>query len=94
LAWWVPGTRDVVPALDALPAEENEDDDITRAVLAALEKDPSVDATQVRVQTRSNVVTLSGLVWSEAERSLAENDAWYVFHVGDVVNELRVAELG
>jgi osmotically-inducible protein OsmY len=94
LSWWVPGTRDVVPALGGLPSEEDEDDAVTAAVISALDKDPSVDATQVRVRTRSNVVTLSGLVWSEAERSQAENDAWYVFQVADVVNELTVALLG
>jgi osmotically-inducible protein OsmY len=94
LSWWVPGTRDVVPALDGSHSEEDEDDAVTAAVLLALDKDPSIDATQVRARTRSNVVTLSGLVWSEAERRLAENDAWYVFQVADVVNELQVALLG
>lgn len=92
LAWWVPGTRDVVDGLGVLSTEQDNDDEITDAVRIALEKDPFVDAGQIRVRTKNDVVTLSGLVWSAAEREMAENDAWYVFRVADVVNDLRVAK--
>lgn len=92
LSWWVPGTRDVVSELAVAADDRDTDDDITAALRTALEKDPIVDASQVQVETVDRVVTLRGLVWSEDERTMAENDAWYVFHVVDVVNALRVAE--
>ena len=40
--------------------------------------------------TRRGVVTLAGAVPREAERKLAEDDAWYVFGVERVVNRLGV----
>jgi osmotically-inducible protein OsmY len=94
LAWWVPGTRDVVDALGVAMGAPDDDAEITAAVHTALEKDPSLDAEQIRVVTEQGVVTLSGLVWSRHEREIAENDAWFVFGVADVVNALQVAELG
>jgi osmotically-inducible protein OsmY len=90
LAWWVPGTRDVVNGLDVSAPEEDSDDEITDAVRIALEKDPFVDASQVRVTTRNSVVTLDGIVPKEAEREIAEFDAWYVFGVDRVENRIEV----
>lgn len=90
LAWWVPGTRDVVNGLDVSAPEEDRDDEITDAVRIALEKDPFVDASQVRVTTRNSVVTLDGVVPKEAEREMAEFDAWYVFGVDRVENRIEV----
>jgi osmotically-inducible protein OsmY len=92
LAWWVPGTRDVVDGLGVLAQERDNDEEISAAVRTALEKDPFVDASQIRVHTIASGVTLAGLVWSRAERRAAENDAWCVFGVADVVSDLRVAE--
>ena len=37
-------------------------------------------------------VTLEKLVKSEAQRQMAESDAWYVFRVDRVVNLLQAAE--
>lgn len=93
LAWWVPGTRDVIDGVRAPFSRQDDDDEVTDAVRTALEKDPFVDASQIQVETKNNVVRLQGLVWSAAERETAENDAWYVFRVSDVVNNLRVAKL-
>ena len=90
LAWWVPGSRDVINGLAEFPAEEDSDDEITDAVRIALEKDPFVNASQVRVETRRSVVTLRGQVPAESEKNMAEADAWYVFGVDGVVNELEV----
>jgi osmotically-inducible protein OsmY len=94
LAWWVPGTEDVIQAFGVLGAgaDADDDDEITASVCTALEKDPFIARGQTQVQTQAKVVTLSGLVWSEQERRMAENDAWYVDGVADVVNALRVAE--
>ena len=90
LAWWVPGSRDVINGLAETPPEEDNDDEITDAVRIALEKDPFVNAGQVRVVTRDSVVTLRGQVPTDSERDMAEADAWYVFGVNGVINELEV----
>ena len=90
LAWWVPGSRDVVNGLGVEPVEEDSDEEITEAVRVALEKDPFVDAAQIRVSTVSRVVTLAGLVPTDAEREMAEFDAWYVFGVDRVISRIAV----
>jgi osmotically-inducible protein OsmY len=90
LAWWVPGSRDVINGLGVTPPEEDNDGAITDAVRIALEKDPFVNAEQIRVGTCHSVVTLTGLVPAESEREMAEFDAWYVFGVDNVINKISV----
>lgn len=90
LAWWIPGSRDVVNGLGVTPPEEDNDEAIVDAVRTALEKDPFVNAEQICVEAVSSVVVLTGLVASEAERDMAEHDAWYIFGVDDVVNSIAV----
>jgi len=90
LAWWVPGSRDVVNGLGVTPPEDDSDDEIADAVRIVLEKDPFVDAGQIRVGVRRSIVTLTGLVPSEPEREMAEFDAWYVFGVDGVENRIEV----
>lgn len=43
LAWWVP---------EEVPAQEDNDDEVTDAVRLTLEKDPFVDATKIRVTSQ------------------------------------------
>ncbi|HBK04474.1 MAG TPA: transporter [Acetobacteraceae bacterium] len=88
LAWWVPGSHDVINGIGVTPPEQDSEAAITDAVLQVLEKDPFVDAESIHVYTRRAVVTLEGTVPREAERKLAEDDAWYVFGVDKVVNRL------
>ena len=90
LAWWVPGSRDVLNCLEVVPPEEDNDDEITDAVKIILDKDPFVDDVQILVVTRNRVVTLEGAVRSEGEKDMAEFDAWFVFGVDKVVNNLQV----
>jgi osmotically-inducible protein OsmY len=90
LAWWVPGSRDVVNGLGVTPPEEDNDAEITDAVRLVLEKDPFVNPDQIRVTTNNATVTLDGLVPTASERDMAEHDAWYVFGVEDVVNRIAV----
>jgi osmotically-inducible protein OsmY len=90
LAWWVPGSRDVVNGLEVVPPEADNEGEISDAVLLALEKDPLVDADQIWVGTRGAVVTLGGVVPSEPQREVAEHDAWCVFGVDEVVNRIAV----
>jgi osmotically-inducible protein OsmY len=89
LAWWVPGSRDVINGLAVEPPEEDSDDEVTDAVRLVLEKDRFVEADQIRVRTQDRVVTLEGLVPSTTIRDMAEFDAWYVFGVDRVVNMLQ-----
>jgi len=92
LAWWVPGSRDVINGLGVEPPEEDSDEEITDAVRIVLEKNPLVNADQITVSTRQAVVTLEGLVLNQAQKHLAEFDAWYVFGVDKVVNHLKIRE--
>jgi osmotically-inducible protein OsmY len=71
-----------------LPAEIDDDDKVTEAVQLALEKDPFINATKIRVSTRDWTVTLEGLVANEAMQLRAVRDSWYVAGVKNVVNKL------
>jgi osmotically-inducible protein OsmY len=90
LAWWVPGSRDVINGIAVTPPEELGSDIIAEAVRTALEKDPFVDASQVRIGVKRGDVTLSGIVPTPTEREMAEFDAWYVFGVDRVTNKIEV----
>jgi osmotically-inducible protein OsmY len=92
LAWWVPGCRDVVDALEVLPPEQDNDDEVTDALTLVLEMDPTIpNPGQIRVNTRDYVVTLEGLVGTETEKNRAEQDAWCLFGVDRVINHLAVS---
>jgi osmotically-inducible protein OsmY len=92
LAWWVPGSRDVVNGIEVDPPEEDNDDEVVDAVRLVLEKDPFVNASRIGVSCTNYVVTLAGGVKSGMQRQMAESDAWYVFRVDRVVNLLQVEE--
>ncbi|MFQ5466215.1 MAG: BON domain-containing protein [Thermodesulfobacteriota bacterium] len=89
-AWWVPGVMDVINSLEVAPPEEDSDDEVTDAVRTILEKDRIVDAGNISVSTRDWVVTLSGAAGSEEARGAAGADAWYVWGVNEVVNDIIV----
>ena len=91
LAWWVPGSRDVVNGVEVDPPEEDNDAEVTEAVRVVLEKDRFVNPDQIHVSTRNFVVTLEGVVSREKEKEMAESDVWYVFGVDKVINKLEVA---
>jgi osmotically-inducible protein OsmY len=90
LAWWIPGTRDVVNGIEVVPDQVDNDDEITDAVRLVLEKDRLVDETEIRAHTRNRIVTLEGLVPNDRVREMAGLDAWIVFGVEGVVNRLEV----
>ncbi len=89
-AWWVPGSRDVVNGIAVEPPEEDGPDRIEEGVRIALEKDPFVNAAQIRVGVRNRIVRLTGGVADAAQRHMAECDAWYVFGVDGVINEIEL----
>lgn len=90
LAWWVPGSRDVINGIEVTPPEEDNDDEVVDAIRLVLEKNPFVNAAQIRVTCSNYAVTLEGIVKSEAQRQMAESDCWYVFRVDRVTNQLLV----
>src|SRR5512139_1874380 len=91
LAWWVPGCRDVVDALEVSPPEQDNDDEVSDALSLVLEMDPMIpDPGQIRIHTDHRVVTLDGLVGTQTERDRAEQDAWCLFAVDKVINRLAV----
>jgi len=94
LAWWIPGTTDVINSLEVAPQEDDSDDEVEDALRIALEKDGLVDASGITVSAQNWVVTLNGSVGSDAEKNAAEEDAWYIWGVNDVVNNLVVRPAG
>lgn len=90
LSWWVPGSRDVINGLGELSPETELDAEITDSIRTALEKDPFVNAGQIRVMTHDRSARLEGLVPTDSEREMAEFDAWYVIGVDDVDNKIIV----
>ena len=90
IAWWVPGSREVVNGIEVLPAMQDNDDEVVDAIRLVLEKDPLVNASQIRPGCRNLVVTLEGAVTTESGKAAAESDAWYVFGVNGVVNKITV----
>lgn len=93
LAWWVPGSRDVINGLGVEPPEDDTDDEILDALRLVLEKDRLVDETQIKASCSNSVITLRGLVRSDAEKELAEFDAWALFGVDKVINEVEITRV-
>ena len=90
LAWWVPGSRDVINGLEVSPPMQDNDGELTDALRIVLDKDPLVMASQIRPHSHDRVVTLEGAVATENSKMAAEADAWYLFGVNSVVNKLAV----
>jgi osmotically-inducible protein OsmY len=91
LAWWTPGRRDVINALEVRPAYEDRDDEVIEAMRLVLEADPELDSDLIRARCRAKVVTLEGSVPNEHQKHRAELDAWSLFAIRGVVNRLEVA---
>jgi len=87
LAWWVPGSRDVINGIEVAPPEADNDDEVVDAIRLVLEKDPFVNASQVKVTCRNYSVTLEGIIKNETQRQIVKADCWYVFRVDRVTNK-------
>ncbi|HEV3009717.1 MAG TPA: BON domain-containing protein [Burkholderiales bacterium] len=90
LAWWTPGRRDVINALEVRPAYEDRDDEVAEVMRLVLEADPELDSDLIRTNCSDKVVTLEGSVPSEQQKRRAELDAWSLFAIRGVVNRLQV----
>jgi osmotically-inducible protein OsmY len=91
LAWWTPGRRDVINALDVSPAYEDRDDEVAEVMRLVLEADPEVDHDQIKTNCADKVVILEGSVPNEQQKRRAELDAWSLFAIKGVVNRLQIA---
>lgn len=90
MAWWVPGSRNVVNSLVVTPPEEDNDDQLKEAILLALDIDPFVDYLQLAIQCRAGEIILEGAVPVAEQIKLAEHDCWYVEGVKRVENRLKL----
>ena len=90
-AWWTPGCGNVVNLLDVKPLEYDNDDEIADALGLVFEIDPLIHSAQLRFDVSNNIVTLQGLLGTHEERRMAESDAWYVYGVTDVINQIAVS---
>jgi osmotically-inducible protein OsmY len=90
IAWWTPGCRDVVNRLKVVPAEEDSDDELSDAIRLVFEMDPLVRADQIGIRSEGGVVTLGGALQRDEERRMAEMDAWSVWGVKDVRNQIEL----
>jgi osmotically-inducible protein OsmY len=90
VAWWVPGVTEVVNAIAVVPEEEDSDQEILNSIRVAFDKDKLVDAQRFHVEVQDARVRLYGLARSEAERNMAEEDAWSTWGVLGVENRVEV----
>jgi osmotically-inducible protein OsmY len=90
MAWWTAGCRDVVNALVLDPPERDNDEEVIEALTLVYEMDPTVQADLIRIRCENYVVTLEGYARSEQEKQRAEFDAWSIFGVDKVLNQLEV----
>ena len=91
LAWWTPGTCGVRNLMHVVPDERDTDGEVADALRIVLDKDPWIDVTAIGVSVKERTVTLEGVVSSQEQRRMAEQDAWYVLGVRGVDNQLQVA---
>ena len=90
LAWWTPGTCGVRNFLHVVPDEQDSDAEVADALRIIFDKNPGLDAAAVLVRVKNRVVTLEGVVASEEQARMAEENAWYVLGVHGVDNRLQV----
>lgn len=76
IAWRTGACAPVDNALEVVPPEEDDDNELTDAVRMAMEKDPLVDATQLRIGTAGGIVHLDGWMPNDEQREAAVEDAW------------------
>jgi osmotically-inducible protein OsmY len=91
VAWWTPGRRDVINALEVRPAYEDRDDEVAEVMRLVLEADPELDADQIRTNCNGKVVFLDGTVRNDQQKRRAEQDAWSLAAIRGVVNRLQVS---
>lgn len=66
------------------------DEEIRDEACRCLEMDGAVDATDVEVECRDGILTLSGMVSDRQTKRMAERCVESIYGVNDVMNELRI----
>lgn len=94
IAWWTGACAVVINKLSVVPPEEDDDNELTDAILMALEKDPLVDAGQLHVGTAGGIVQVEGLTLTEEQRHSALEDVWLVPGVANVVDRIATPGRG
>lgn len=89
-AWWVPGVADVENLIDLTVEQPFTEGDLVDSIRQALEKDVLVNEDLIGVSVRGSLVTLVGSAHSEEERMAAEHDAYYVWGVKQVINQIEI----
>ena len=91
VAWWTPGRRDVINALEVRPDYEDRDDEVAEVMRLVLDADPELEADQIRANCTGKVLFLDGAVPNEQQKHRAELDAWSLAAIRGVVNRLQVS---
>src|SRR5918999_3804701 len=79
LAWWTPGRRDVINALEVRPDSEDRDDEVSDVMRLVLEADPQLDSDFIRTNCNDKVVILEGSVPTALQTRRTEMDEWSFF---------------
>jgi osmotically-inducible protein OsmY len=80
--------------MEAIKTIKKSDSEIQKLVLQELKWDPRVDETEVGVQVKDGVVTLTGRIDSFGKKHAAAQAAHRVVGVLDVANDLEVSRAG
>jgi len=91
LAASAPGLRKVVNRLRVVPAAVVDDDALAERVRQAMEGRPSLAGQAISVRSQEGVIELSGTVGRPSLRLHAEDAAWSVSGVRQVLNKLVVS---
>jgi osmotically-inducible protein OsmY len=92
LAWWAPGTRNVVNNMRLWPSDEDSDDEIVEGLRIVFDMNPLLDASQIGIECANGEVILTGTAANAEQRDLAEKDAWCTFGVRHVDNRIETEE--
>lgn len=88
--WWTPGVIEVDNQLGVANWISRTDEELRHAVHNAFIRDVWVPTKDIDIEVTGGVVRLKGRVSSFAEKTTAEDDAWWTPGVINVINDLEV----
>jgi len=88
--WWTPGVVDVDNDLSVANWQSRTDEELKNAVHNAFIRDVWVPTKDITIEVTGGVVRLKGEVGSFAEKTAAEDDAWWTPGAINVINDLEV----
>jgi len=90
LLWWLSGCQRIDNRLKIDPPERDSDAELTDAARMVLDKDPLIDAGQVRIVIDAGTATLTGQLPSAELRDMAARDIWALPGIRNVHNRIEV----